>query len=457
MTQGKPYWGPWGVTAILSISFFMSYVDRLIVGLLVDPIKAAFHASDIQIGLLFGVTFGVVYAFVGLPLGVAVDRGNRKWLVICGLTLWSFLTIAAGFAAALPLLFLCRVGVAVGEATLSPAATSMISDLFPPKRRTFPITVFFASGMIGAGGSFIIGAAVVAMMTALVGSGLTPGWAQPWRLTFVAVGLPGLVLAILVSFLVREPPRMEVGVAGGRIERGELLSLVAGRWWGLGIFFLAVAFAELAPSAIAAWVPAILHRDYGFGIAGAGLSLGITQLMTAPTGQILIGALANLGFRRSQRGLAFAIVGAVSTAISTIMFALLPLASDATTMLILLGVAIFFSIGMTSIAPIAIGLLLPNRMRGSSIAAYYLVLALLGVGIGPVIVPWLAAYMPAKSGGYTRAMALAGVISGLVALALFAVAMFGLRRRADPLPSSDAFIKVADVPPAREFAPRGID
>src|SRR3546814_11663534 len=93
----------------------MSYLDRLILGLLVEPIKHSFHATDIQIGLLFGATFGVVYALAGIPIGFIVDRGNRKWLIVCGLTAWSLLTISAGFATALQWLFVCRIGVAIGE------------------------------------------------------------------------------------------------------------------------------------------------------------------------------------------------------------------------------------------------------------------------------------------------------------------------------------------------------
>src|SRR3546814_6648870 len=145
MTRAGLALSRWGVTATLSICFFMSYLDRLILGLLVEPIKHSFHATDIQIGLLFGATFGVVYALAGIPIGFLVDRGNRKWLIVCGLTAWSLLTISAGFATALQWLFVCRIGVAIGEATLSPAATSMISDLFSPKTRAFPISIFFPS------------------------------------------------------------------------------------------------------------------------------------------------------------------------------------------------------------------------------------------------------------------------------------------------------------------------
>ncbi|WP_157219535.1 MFS transporter [Flavisphingomonas formosensis] len=417
------------MTATLSFCFFMSYVDRLILGLLVEPIKGSFQATDIQIGLLFGATFGVVYAIAGIPIGFIVDRGNRKWLIVGGLAVWSLLTVSAGFATALQWLFVCRIGVAIGEATLSPAATSMISDLFPPKTRPFPISIFFASGMIGAGGSFIIGGAVVAAMTALVASGVVPEWAQPWRLTFIAVGLPGLLLAILILAMIREPSRTELDVHQERAGVRELLTLVIGKWWGLGAFFLAMAASQLAPASIAAWVPTILQRDYGYSIAEAGLTLGVTQLLTAPTGQILLGALAGLLFRRLQRGNAFVIVCATAIALATLAFALLPLAPAPSHLLVLLGIAMFASIGITSIPPITVGLLLPNRMRGSAVAAYYLVIALFGVGVGPVLIPWIASFMPAGPGTYTRAMAIMGGLSGLVSLMLCALAMIGLRHR----------------------------
>lgn len=435
MTQDRMGFGKWGVTATLSLCFFISYVDRLILGLLVEPIKGSFQATDIQIGLLFGATFGVVYAIAGIPIGFIVDRGNRKWLIVCGLTVWSLLTVSAGFATALQWLFVCRIGVAIGEATLSPAATSMISDIFSPKKRPFPISIFFASGMIGAGGSFIVGGAVVAAMTALAASGAAPDWAQPWRLTFIAVGVPGLLLAVLILAKIREPERTEIDTHDKRAGGGELLSLVVGKWWGLGAFFLAMAASQLAPASIAAWVPTILQRDYGFSIAEAGFTLGITQLLTAPTGQILLGALAGLLFRRLRRGNAFVIVCAIAIALATLAFALLPLAPAPGHLLVLLGIAMFASIGITSIPPITVGLLLPNRMRGSAIAAYYLVIALFGVGVGPVLIPWIASFMPAGPGTYTRAMAMMGGLSGLVSLMLCVLAMIGLRH---PIGSSAA-------------------
>lgn len=441
MMKNRLRLGRWGVTTILSLCFFMSYVDRLILGLLVQPVKAAFHATDIEIGLLFGATFGVVYAFAGLPIGAIVDRGNRKWLMICGLTIWSFLTISAGLATSLLWLFVCRVGVAVGEATLSPSATSVISDLFAPRARALPISIFFAAGMIGAGGAFIVGGAVVSAMTALIESGLHFGVTEPWRLTFMAVGLPGLLLAVVMLTMLREPERTEVDPDNARAGSREILSLFTGSRWGLGAFFFAMAFSQLAPASIAAWVPTILQRDYGYSIAKAGLTLGSTQLLTAPTGQVVLGALAGFLFRRWRRSFAFVAVCAAAIALATVAFALLPWADNPTQLLILLGVSMFCSIGITSIPPIAVGLLLPNRIRGSAIAAYYLLIAIMGVGVGPVLMPWIAGFMPDGPGSFTKAMALMGGASGIVSILVCAVAAYGLRHHVPPSapsPASDA-------------------
>src|SRR3546814_8635291 len=119
-----------------------------------------------------------------------------------------------------------------------------------------------------------------------------------------------------------------------------------------------------SPASIAAWVPTILQRDYGYSIAEAGLALGVTLLLSAPPGQIALGSLAGLLFRRLQRGNAFVIVCASAIALATLAFALLPLASGPGYLLVLLGIALFASIGMTSIPPITVGLLLPNRKIG---------------------------------------------------------------------------------------------
>lgn len=151
----------WWTVALLSALYVLSFIDRLILALLVSPLKAGFGVSDVQLGLVFGPAFGVFYAVLGLPLARVADRGDRRRLIITGVLLWGFATIASGFAGTFALLIVLRIGLAIGEAALTPAAYSMIGDLFAPHRRTLAASIYSGIGNAGAFASFILGSMVI--------------------------------------------------------------------------------------------------------------------------------------------------------------------------------------------------------------------------------------------------------------------------------------------------------
>ena len=141
----------WGMVALLTLAYLFSYIDRTVLGLLVQPIKADFALSDAQIGLLLGPAFAVFYATMGLPLGWLVDRKSRTRLIAAGVVIWSLATAASGLARSFTQLFLVRMTVGVGEAVLSPAAFSIIGDSFPPERRARPIAAYSMAITLGSG------------------------------------------------------------------------------------------------------------------------------------------------------------------------------------------------------------------------------------------------------------------------------------------------------------------
>ncbi|MFN7928060.1 MAG: MFS transporter [Blastocatellia bacterium] len=172
----------------------LSFIDRQILGLLVTPIKLELGLSDTKIGLLQGLAFGIFYTLLGMPMGRMVDRGNRRNLVAAGIFCWTLMTGACAAARGFWTLFLARMGVGVGEATLSPSAFSLLSDYFSEKERLGTALSIFSMGVFfGSGSALIVG-------------GLVIGAVGSWRLTFLIVGLPGL-LAALLAFTIKEPVR----------------------------------------------------------------------------------------------------------------------------------------------------------------------------------------------------------------------------------------------------------
>jgi len=197
----------WLTVGLLTIAYVFSFIDRYVLGLLIEPIKADLGLTDTQIGLLLGPAFAIFYATMGLPLGWLADRKNRVKIVAIGIAVWSIATAASGLARNFTHLFVARMSIGVGEATLSPCAMSIISDSFPPEKRSRPIAVYTMALSVGAGFASLLGAGVLTW--AKSGGTMTlPGIGElmPWQATFFIVGLPGLILSVLF-FLLREPAR----------------------------------------------------------------------------------------------------------------------------------------------------------------------------------------------------------------------------------------------------------
>ena len=204
-------WYSWYVVILLATFYLLSFVDRLIVGLLVEPIKAHLGLTDTQISLVHGFSFVVFYTLFGLFMGRLADIWNRRNLIAAGVVTWSLLTVLCGAASRFWHLLIFRIGVGLGEATLTPAAYSIISDYFPRERRATALSVFSAGVYFGLAAAFTGGAYLYRMIEIWLDSrgGLAlpfVGAVHPWQLVFVAVGMPGLVMSTLL-LTVAEPVR----------------------------------------------------------------------------------------------------------------------------------------------------------------------------------------------------------------------------------------------------------
>lgn len=207
---GGPY--AWYVLGVLVLVYMINFIDRQIISILAEDIKRDLGASDADMGFLYGTAFGVFYSLFGIPLGRLADMWYRGRLMTIGLAVWSGMTALSGFAQNFIMLAAARVGVGVGEATASPCAFSMISDYFPKERRATALAIYSSGLYLGGGLSLFIGGAIVQSWNAAYPGGGPLGLAG-WQAAFLAVGLPGLLLALWVATL-REPAR---GMADGFI------------------------------------------------------------------------------------------------------------------------------------------------------------------------------------------------------------------------------------------------
>ena len=202
----------WTILGILFLAYVSSFVDRQVIGLLVEPIKADFQISDTKVSLLLGLSFAIFYCLVAIPIGRLVDTRSRKNIVAVGITLWSLMTAMCGLAQNYAQLFLARIGVGVGEATLGPAAYSMLADTFPPRKLGFAMGVFNMGTAFGAGLALIIGGSVISFVTENEsGSTILFGieFLSGWQWVFILVGLPGFFIAVLTA-LIKEPRRISI-------------------------------------------------------------------------------------------------------------------------------------------------------------------------------------------------------------------------------------------------------
>ena len=178
---------------MLLLVYVSSHIDRQIMGILIEPIKAEFALSDTQLGFLSGIAFAIFYATLGLPVALWADRGNRRNIIALAITIWSVMTALCGFVGNFLQLVLCRIGVGVGEAGSSPPSHSMISDLYPPEERSSALGVYALGVYIGVMLGFLIGGFVAEYVG--------------WRYAFLIVGLPGIIIALFVRFTLIEPIR----------------------------------------------------------------------------------------------------------------------------------------------------------------------------------------------------------------------------------------------------------
>ncbi len=417
----------WTVVLILAATAILSYTDRQVLSLLVDPLRADLHIGDAQVGLLLGLAFALVYGVAGLPAGWLADRTSRRNLIAAGVLIWSLGTLVCGAARTFGEIFAGRLVVGLGEAVLSPAAIALISDYFPPQRRGAAVGLFLAGIAVGVGASIFIGGAILQGVEAGLFAGTPLAEAAPWRLVLWLVGAPGLLWTGVI-FVIREPLRRGSGEAAN--DPGDGAAPVArappaSGWIRAAPVFLILALASLVDNAVGAWAPSLLIRRFGMDPAKVGIELGVLLTVGYGGGVLVGGRLADAAGARGGRAGKLG----VALACSLLILPVAALVAMHSRWAVLLGVPTYFALSgaVTAVGFATLLDIVPARSRAFAMSASFFLNVAIGAGLGPILVTVLEAIVFRGEGlGPALAAAIAG---GYLIAALAVVAAWRLDDR----------------------------
>jgi MFS family permease len=419
----------WLVVAILIATAILSFTDRQVLSLLVDPIRGDLHLSDTQMSLLLGIAFAFVYGTAGIPLGILADRISRRNLIVAGVVVWSTGTIACGLSHSFHELFLSRIIVGLGEGVLAPAAISLISDYFPPERRGTAVALFLSGIAMGSGAAILIGGAVLHVIetNASTTSFLTAY--APWRMVLLLIGAPGFLWALVV-FTIREPKRRSdeelSTVAAPALAASEpraVRSLVS----RLAPLYISIAAASLVDNAVGAWAPSLLIRDFAKDPAQIGLQLGGWLTLGFGAGVLLGGYLADRtvlhgGWKRKlQTSFIFSLlILPASLLIHASGFAW-----------VMTAVPLYFALSgiVTAVGFSAILDCVPSRSRGFAMSIAFFLNVAIGAGVGPTAVAFFSRYLFNAESSLGLPIMLTVIVGYGIGLAALGFALIGMKSK----------------------------
>lgn len=373
----------WYVLIVLATVYAFNIADRFVVSALIEPIKSELALSDAAIGFLTGTALAIFYTGMGIPLGLIADRVDRRKLVALSLGIWSLMTALSGMANNFGQLLLARIGVGVGEAGGTPASQSLIANIFP------------ASRLVLANTLFTLGAAAGSMLGAVAGGKIAAAWG--WRAAFIALGIPGVALALFVRFTVREPAREPRPQTGGEAQpslrttlafiKGQrsLLHVLGGAavltYWGWGLLW---------------WTPAFFSRTYHLGVGEAGSLVGTVSGVAGAAGIVGGGLLIHYLSQRDLRWQVWVIAGAtlVGTAASIWLYATTRLGSATIALWLFVPIA-YLNLG--PVLSLSQSLVKP-RMRGLTCAVLLFGSNVANLALAPQLIGLLSDFIATHSG-----------------------------------------------------------
>lgn len=388
----------WTVLVMLTLVYTFNFIDRQILVILQEPIKADLGLSDAQLGLLTGFSFALVYVTAGIPIAWLADRANRRNIVAASLAFWSLMTAMSGLVQNYGQLLVARLGVGVGEAGGTPPAHSMISDYFPPSSRGTALSFYSMGIYIGVLFGFAAG-----------------GWIAEnfgWRNAFFVIGIPGILYAFAVLWVIKEPKRGHFDPAGaGAPAQSSLSETMAGLRRRPTFWYLSVgcAFSAFISYGNGNFMPSFLMRNHGLSLTEVGVILGLISGLSGATGTFLGGYMADRLATRDMRWyLWIPILGGLSAMIP----AYYTLLGENTTFIVaaMIPSQILSALYLGPCIATCHNLVSPG-MRAMASAILYFVLNLIGLGLGPLTVGLLSDFYAEPFGDDNLRYAMASVLS----------------------------------------------
>lgn len=388
----------WYVVGVLMLVYLFSFLDRQILSLMVDDLKTGLGLTrDWQAAALMGPAFAVFYTIFGIPFGRLADTATRKRIIAGGLAAWSLMTVGCAFARSFWQMAIFRVGVGIGEASLSPSAYSIIADSFDGRKLARAISIYSSGIYLGSGMAYLIGGQAVAALRD------TPPWILPivgaipgWQKVFLIVGLPGLLVVPLVLGTLREPLRRGLVASktgeGTKLPISEVFDYARQSWKALATHNIGFALLSFSSYGTGAWMPSMFKRVHGWEVDQFGLVYGLIVFIGSASGAILGGVIADWltarGYRDAKVRVGF------FAAWTWFPFGIaFPLVDDGNLAMALAAPAAFLASMPFGVAPAALQEMMPNNLRGQMSALYLFVVNLLGLAVGPLVLGLVTDYV----------------------------------------------------------------
>ena len=381
----KPIYA-WFFTSILLVAYIISFIDRQMINYLVVPIKEDMGLTDFEISFIQGWGFVLAYIIFSIPFGRIVDKVNRVRVLIGGIIIWSVATAACGFSKNSWQLVLSRSGVGAGEAALTPASWSIISDLFPVEKRSFPMSIYLMGPYIGQGLSLLFGAQILRIYNEPV-TLFESIIVQPWQIIFLIIAIPGVILGLLM-FALKDPVRKEVLVSEKEEGTDSIKEVFAYVIKNIGAYMpllIGSAFIVVLLYGVQSWVPTFLHRIHGWEHTRIGDQYGLVALFAGSLG-VVSGPMAEKYLTKLNFNAATIIVCIITAVALTIIgpITFLSLSSD----IVLIGIFItsFFITLPLALFATSLQNITPNQYRGVVTGLYVFTVNITGYGLGPMVV-----------------------------------------------------------------------
>lgn len=398
---------------LLLVCFIFAQADKQVMGLLAVPIQRSFGLSDTQLGLLQGGAFAIAFAIGGLPIARLLDGGNRVRIAAACVAAWSAATMACGVAGSFAVLALGRAATAFAEAGLPPAAFSIFSETNDKRLATRMTGVFMLAPFIGGGLILVLGGMLLRALDN--GALVLPG--ESWRWVFIAIALPGFILAPMLAILGREPRTMRRDpVAASKISYRQVLAHIFVECPFLRYYYCGLTAFYMVVAAFAGWYPAHLERELGLSTSTAGAYAGLTFLIAGVAGTVTITALLSsrqdISSRRIVRDFVVLAAAAIPVALA------LSLVQSVAVSVTLYGVFAFLSAGILAALPIPMQLSLADSIKARGIAVGSLMMSAVAGTAGPLIVGLLSDGLQAGLGVALAVVAIFGTLTATLLLFL---------------------------------------